>query len=106
MGINPEAMFALSWGVGTASVALAGVLLTNFFYIFPQVGLSFTTIAFVTVALGGFGSIYGTVIAGMMIGLVESVGGFFLGAQYKLAIVFVLYLIVVVARPKGLFGRY
>jgi branched-chain amino acid transport system permease protein len=106
MGINPEAMFALSWGIGAASVALAGVLLTNFFYIFPQVGLTFTTIAFVTVALGGFGSIYGTVIAGIMIGLVESVGGFFLGGEYKLAIIFVLYLLVVIVKPKGLFGRY
>lgn len=106
MGINSEAMFALSWGIGAASVALAGVLVSNFFYIFPQVGLSFTTIAFVTVALGGFGSLYGTLLAGLMIGLVESLGGFFVGPQYKLAIVFVLYLIVVSIKPKGMFGRY
>ena len=63
-------------------------------------------IAFVTVALGGFGSLYGTLIAALMIGLVESVGAFYVGAQYKLALIFVLYLIVVTVRPQGLFGRY
>ena len=106
MGINSEFMFKLSWGIGSACVALAGVLLTNFFYIYPSVGLSFTMIAFVTVALGGFGSLYGTLIAALMIGLVESVGAFYVGAQYKLALIFVLYLIVVTVRPQGLFGRY
>ena len=106
MGINSEAMFKLSWGIGSACVALAGVLLTNFFYIFPQVGLSFLMIAFVTVALGGFGSLYGTLIAALLVGLIESLGAFFVGPQYKLAIIFVLYLAVVTIRPKGLFGRY
>lgn len=106
MGINSEAMFKLSWGVGSACVALAGVLLTNFFYIFPQVGLSFLMIAFVIVALGGFGSLYGTLIAAMLIGLIESVGGYFIGAQYKLVLIFGLYLAVVTFRPKGLFGHF
>jgi branched-chain amino acid transport system permease protein len=106
MGIDSETMYKVSWGIGSACVALAGVLLTNFFYIYPQVGLSFTMIAFVTVALGGFGSLYGTLVAGLLIGIVESVGGFFVGAQYKLAMIFVLYLIVMSFRPQGLFGRY
>lgn len=106
MGINSEAMFKLSWGVGSACVALAGVLLTNFFYIFPQVGLSFLMIAFVIVALGGFGSLYGTLIAAMLVGLVESVGGYVIGAQYKLVLIFAMYLAVVTIRPKGLFGRF
>ena len=106
MGIDSERMFKLSWGIGIASIAMAGVLLTNFFYIFPQVGLSFTMIAFVTVALGGFGSIYGTLIAALLIGLVESVGGFFCGAQYKMALIFVLYLVFVTIKPKGLAGHF
>lgn len=106
MGIDSEAMFKISWGIGSACVALAGVLVANFFYIFPQVGLSFTMIAFVTVALGGFGSLYGTLIAGIVIGVVESVGGYFIGPQYKLTMIFVLYLLVVTIRPQGFFGRY
>ena len=106
MGIDSDAMFSLSWGIGTACVAVAGVLMTNFFYIFPQVGGSFTLIAFIAVALGGFGSFYGTLLAALLIGLVESVGGYILGAQYKLAVVFVLYLIVIIRRPQGFFGRY
>jgi branched-chain amino acid transport system permease protein len=106
MGIDSEKMFNLSWGIGIACIAMAGVLLTNFFYIFPQVGLSFTMIAFVTVALGGFGSIYGTLIAALLIGLVESIGGYYLGAQYKTALIFVLYLSFITIRPRGVAGRF
>lgn len=106
MGIDSEKMFKLSWGLGIASIAMAGALLTNFFYIFPQVGLSFTMIAFVTVALGGFGSIYGSLIAALLIGLVESVGGYIFGAQYKMALIFALYLIFITIRPRGVAGRY
>ena len=106
LGINSNAMFELSWGIGSVCVALAGVLLTNFFYIFPQVGLTFLMLSFVIVALGGFGSLYGTLFAALLVGVVEAVGGYLVGGQYKLALVFILYLGVVIFRPKGLFGRH
>jgi len=63
-------------------------------------------IAYVAVAMGGFGSILGSLVAGILIGLVESVGGLLIDPSYKLLLVFGLYLIIVVFRPKGLFGRY
>jgi branched-chain amino acid transport system permease protein len=61
-------------------------------------------LAFVIVALGGFGNIKGALFAGLIIGLTEAVGGYFLGTQFKYALVFLIYLIVIQVRPKGLFG--
>ena len=106
MGIRTDRMYALGWGIGAACVAVAGVMLTNYYYIFPEVGFIFALIAYVAVALGGFGSIVGALFAGVLIGLVEALGGLLLDPAYKYAIIFTLYLAVVLVRPKGLFGRF
>ncbi|MDR7401272.1 MAG: branched-chain amino acid ABC transporter permease [Armatimonadota bacterium] len=106
MGIDSHRMFALGWGIGLACVGVAGVLLSNFYYIFPEVGFPFALIAYVAVALGGFGSIPGAFVAGIIIGLVEVLSGLLIGPAYKYLFVFLVYLIVVIARPQGLFGRY
>ena len=105
MGIDVQKMFALAWGVGAACAGVAGVLLSTFFPIFPEVGANFILVAFVTVALGGFGSVAGAFWAGIIVGIVEVLGGFLLGPQYKLALVLALYLLVVLLRPRGLLGR-
>ena len=105
MGIDVQKMFALAWGVGAACAGVAGVLLSTFFPIFPEVGANFILVAFVTVALGGFGSVAGAFWAGIIVGVVEVLGGFLLGPQYKLALVLALYLLVVLVRPRGLLGR-
>jgi branched-chain amino acid transport system permease protein len=106
MGIPTERMFALGWAIGLGCVGVAGTLLSTFFYIFPDVGVNFALLAFVAVALGGFGSILGSLVAGLLIGLVESLGGLLLDPSYKTVIVFALYLMVVIVRPNGLFGRF
>jgi branched-chain amino acid transport system permease protein len=106
MGIPTERMSALGWGIGLACVGVAGTMLSTFFYIFPDVGVSFAPLAFVAVALGGFGSILGSLVAGVLIGLVESLGGLLIDPSYKTLIVFGLYLSVVLVRPMGLFGRF
>jgi branched-chain amino acid transport system permease protein len=106
MGISPERIFALSWGIGSLCVGVAGALMANFFYIFPDVGFLFGLIAYVAVALGGFGSIVGALVAGVVIGLVEALAGLLLAPALKYVAVFSLYLVVVLARPQGLFGRY
>jgi branched-chain amino acid transport system permease protein len=105
MGIDTERMFALGWGIGAACVGAAGALLTNFFYVFPDVGAVFALIAYVTVALGGFGNVPATLAAGILVGLVEVLAGLWAPA-FKYVGVFVLYLAVVLWRPHGLFGRF
>jgi branched-chain amino acid transport system permease protein len=105
MGIDSRRMFALAWGLAAACAGVAGGLLSAFFPIFPEVGATFILIAFVVVNLGGFGSVMGAFIAGLLVGLIEVLGGFFIGPQYKLAIVLALFLGVLMFRPQGLMGK-
>jgi branched-chain amino acid transport system permease protein len=106
MGIDTQRMYALGWAVGSACVGIAGGLLSMYFYIFPEVGATFALIAFVTVALGGFGNVPATLLAGVMVGLVEVLGGLLITPTLKYVFVFLLYLGVVLCRPQGLFGRF
>ena len=103
MGIDTRGMNALAWGIGGATVALAGALLAHFYYVTPTVGMLFTLIAFATVALGGFGSIIGAFIAGIVIGLIMVISGQ-LVSELKFSFIYVVYFLVVVLRPRGLFG--
>jgi branched-chain amino acid transport system permease protein len=105
MGIDSQKMFALAWGLGAACAGVAGGLLSTFFPIFPEVGANFILIAFVVVVLGGFGSIVGALIAGVLVGVIEVMGGFLVGPQYKMAIVLALFLAVLMFRPQGLLGK-
>ncbi len=105
MGISPQRMFALAWGIGAACAGIAGALLSTSFPVFPEVGANFLLVAFVLVALGGFGSVAGAFWAGILVGVVEVMGGFLVGPAYKLALVLALYLVVVWIRPQGLLGR-
>ncbi len=104
MGVNTDRVNALSFGIGSALVGIAGAFLSMYYYIYPQVGGLFGTISFAIVALGGFGSITGAFIAGILVGLVQTLGGYFFDPAYKYAIVFLLYLLTVWIRPQGLLG--
>ena len=77
MGINTERINSLSFGIGTALVGVAGAFLSTYYYIYPQAGGLFGTIAFCVVALGGFGSIEGAFIAGILVGFAQTLGRFF-----------------------------
>jgi branched-chain amino acid transport system permease protein len=105
MGIPTQRMFTLAWAIGAGCAGVAGALLSTFYPVFPEVGANFVLIAFVVVALGGFGSVTGAFFAGIIVGVVEVVGGFLIGPQLKLALVLILYLLVVLLRPQGLLGR-
>jgi len=105
MGIDANRMFALAWGLGAACAGIAGALLASFFPVYPEVGANFILIAFVVVNLGGFGSIAGAFWAGIIVGVVEVVGGLIAGPQFKLAIVLLLFLAILSIRPQGLLGR-
>lgn len=104
MGINTERINSLSFGIGSALVGVAGAFLSMYYYIYPQVGGLFGLISFCIVALGGFGSIEGAFVAGILIGLVQTLGGYFFDPAYKYALVFLVYLITVWIRPQGLMG--
>src|SRR5512142_2758369 len=105
MGIDAQRMFTLAWGIGAACAGIAGALLSTYFSVFPEVGANFILVAFVLVALGGFGSVAGAFWGGIVVGIVEVLGGFLVGPAYKLVLVLALYLIVVLVRPQGLLGR-
>ena len=104
MGINTERINSISFAIGSSLVGIAGAFLSTYYYIYPQVGGVFGTIAFAIVALGGFGSIEGAFLAGILVGLVQTLGGYFFDPAYKYAIVFLIYLITVWIRPQGLLG--
>ncbi len=106
LGINSDRVFALAWGIGAGCVGVAGALLANYYYIFPTVGTVFALVAFVAVALGGFGSVPGALLAGVIIGVVEVLSGFLIAPAYKEVTVFALYLVVVLVRPQGLLGEW
>ena len=104
MGIDTENIYLLVFGIGGACVGVAGGLMTTYLAMHPEVGGLFSLIAFVVVALGGFGSIPGALFAALLIGLVESFAGFYIAAVVKYVAVFAIYLVVIMIRPKGLFG--
>jgi len=104
MGIDTERIYLLVFGLGGSCVGIAGGLLPSYLAVHPEVGLLFGLLAFVIVAMGGFGSIPGALFAALMVGLVESFSGFFIAPVFKYVAVFALYLLVVMVRPKGLFG--
>src|SRR2546428_457340 len=88
VGIRPQRMYAVAWGLGTALVAIAGVILANFFSVYPQAGLSFTVLAYAIVALGGFGSILGTLLAALVVCGAPSRTAAHLPPAFKYALVF------------------
>jgi branched-chain amino acid transport system permease protein len=104
VGIDKNRVFTRGWGLGAALVGIAGSVMAIFYYIHPDVGGPFALIAYVTVALGGFGSITGALFAGILVGLVEAVTATILPPALKSVGVYALYLAVVFVRPRGLFG--
>ncbi|MDB5592065.1 branched-chain amino acid ABC transporter permease [Enterovirga sp.] len=105
MGIRPDRMQAAAWGIAAGATGIAGALIATFFYISPTVGETLAIIAFVTVALGGFGSVPGALVAGLLIGLIESLSAYWIGAVWKDVVVYVLFVAVLWFRPQGLMGK-
>jgi branched-chain amino acid transport system permease protein len=105
MGIRPDTMQAIAWAIAAGATGLAGALIATFFYIVPTVGETLSIVAFVTVSLGGFGSVPGALAAGLLIGVIESLSGYLIGAAYKDIVVYSLFLGFLWFRPQGLMGR-
>jgi len=106
MGINPDRVFCVAVGVALALAGAAGSLLMPFYPAYPMVGQVFVLMAFVAVVLGTLGNISGALIASLMMGVAESLGIQFVGADSGLIVVFALLLLTLALRPSGLFGGW
>ncbi len=105
MGIRPDRMQALAWGLSAGAAGIAGALMATAYPWSPSVGETFGLTAFVVVALGGFGSVPGALIAGLIVGLIQAVSAFSLGAIYKDIVVYGLFVVLLWLRPQGLMGK-
>ena len=103
-GIDVEKIFAISYGIGIACLGAAACLLMPTFYVTPQSGYAFVLVAFTTVVLGGMGSFVGAAIGGFLIGVTESLGGLFLGEQLGQIGISLIFILILLFRPTGLFG--
>jgi branched-chain amino acid transport system permease protein len=105
MGIDVEHVYAMSYGIGLACLGAAACVLLPAYYVNPQVGGGFVLVAFTIVVLGGMGSFAGALVGGLLIGVVESLGGLFLGESLGQIGIFAIFIAVLLFRPQGLFGE-
>ena len=104
MGIDVEHVYAMCFGIGLACLGAAACFLLPAYYVNPQVGNGFVLVAFTIVVLGGMGSFAGALIGGLLIGVVESLGGLVLGESLGQIGIFLIFIAVLLFRPQGLFG--
>ena len=104
MGIDVDHIYAMSFGTGLACLGAAACFLLPAYYVNPQVGNGFVLVAFTIVVLGGMGSFAGALLGGLLIGVVESLGGLFLGESLGQIGIFAIFIAVLLLRPQGLFG--
>src|SRR5262249_15190577 len=103
-GIDVAHVYAVTFGLGTACVAIAACLLIPTYYVNPSVGDAFVLVAFTIVVLGGMGSVPGALIGALLIGVTESLSGLFLGESLGQIGIFIIFIVVLLMRPSGLFG--
>ena len=104
MGIDVDHVYAMCFGIGLACLGAAACFLLPAYYVNPMVGSGFVLVAFTIVVLGGMGSFEGAFVGGLLIGVVESLGGLYLGESLGQVGIFVIFIAVVLFRPQGLFG--
>ncbi len=105
VGISIKRIYVLTFAIGAAASGAAGVLVTPFSTIEPTAGSVFNLTAFVVVVLGGMGNVPGALVGGFVVGLTEQLGSLILPGQSSLLVVFIVFLVVLFARPTGVFGR-
>jgi branched-chain amino acid transport system permease protein len=103
MGVSVKRIFALTWAISAAIGGVAGVLIAPIIYLDPNLGFIGVK-AFAGAILGGFGSIPGAIVGGMLLGVIENLSGYFFNAGIKQVSTYILLILVLVVRPAGLFG--
>ena len=105
MGVNTSRVYSFAFAIAMAVAAVAGVCLGLIFSFTPESGIAFLIIAFGVVIIGGLGSMVGTLLGGIIMGLVMTFGGFFLDTRWQMLLVYLVVIVVLAARPQGIFGR-
>jgi branched-chain amino acid transport system permease protein len=104
-GINTKRVFALAFGIGIASVGIAGISLLPILYVYPTLGDTFTLFSFIVAVLGSLGNIWGTFKAGIIIGIVSSITSTWIAGDLPMLVVFVMFILTLMFRPSGLFAK-
>jgi branched-chain amino acid transport system permease protein len=104
-GIDVAHIYAVTFGLGTACLAIAACLLIPTYYVNPGAGNAFVLVAFTIVVLGGMGSVAGALLGGLFVGVVESLSGLWLGESLGQIGIFATFILVLLLRPSGLFGE-
>lgn len=105
LGINVGRMYWLAFGIGVGISAIGGTLLTTFYPIYPEMGGFFTLLAFIIVVFGGFGSVFGAYISGIIIGVAESISALYIPPTLKDVVAFMIFILIILVKPTGIFGR-
>lgn len=105
MGVDVKKVYAIAFGIGAGLAGIGGALLVSFYYIFPEMGIPFTLIAFISVVLGGFGNILGPAIGAIIIGLTQSIGAIAIDPSMKDILVYLLFLAILLIKPTGIISR-
>ncbi len=104
-GVNVHHIYALAFGIGCAVTALGGNFLLPFYPISPTIGSGLTIKAFIVVVLGGLGSIWGMLVAGVIVGLIESISSMFMPGSFATLVALAVFIVIIVVKPSGLMGR-
>lgn len=104
MGVNIRNIYYIAFGISTTIVGMAGAILAPLYSVFPTVGELFVLVAFVVVVLGGMGSLPGAFVGGLIIGVVEAFSGFFIASHLKGVVYFIIFVVILIIKPSGLFG--
>lgn len=105
LGIDITKIYRITFGLGLAITGIAGGFIMTFQFVYPTIGINFALIAYVVIVLGGLGNIKGCVLGGLIVGLSQSLGAFFIGSAFKDTVLFIIFMIVLVVKPKGIFGE-
>lgn len=104
VGINPERVYLVTFGLGIALAAIAGTILVTYYPVTPTSGLSFLIIAFITVVLGGLGNVAGAFAAGLIVGVIQQMTATYVAIELQNVGLFLVFIMVLLLRPQGLFG--
>ena len=105
MGLKLNRIYMITFGIGSGLVGIAGGLITPVYYVYPTVGVYFVLTAFVVVVLGGMGNMMGAFLGGLIIGIVDSVSGYYIDPSLKETVYYVIFVLVLIFRPSGLLGQ-